>query len=117
MTKAKKSPKPRHEQPRQAAVNGVGSPSHVLTLPEAAAYLRLHEEDVVRLVNEQGLPSRRLGNEWRFLKAAIDRWLSNPTQTGQGIWAAAGVLKDDPYLEQMLAEIERMRGRPAAVEN
>ena len=39
----------------------------VLTLAEAAAYLRLAEKDLVRLVCEQGLPGRRLGHEWRFL--------------------------------------------------
>jgi excisionase family DNA binding protein len=40
----------------------------VLTLAEAAAYLRFSEEDVVRLVHEQGLPGRRLDREWRFLR-------------------------------------------------
>jgi hypothetical protein len=33
-------------------------------------------------------------------------------QKNQGIWGAAGALKDDPYLDEMLSEIERMRGRP-----
>jgi len=90
----------------------------VLTLGEAAAYLRFSEPDVVRLVEQQGLPARRLGNEWRFLKAAIQNWLSAPVPQGQpqGIWAAAGALRDDPYLDEMLQEIERMRGRPAREE-
>jgi excisionase family DNA binding protein len=87
----------------------------VLTLAEAAAYLRLPDADVLRLVDEQGLPGRHVGAEWRFLKAAIQAWLSTPAPPGrdQGIWAAAGALKDDPYLDEMLKEIERMRGRPA----
>jgi len=87
-----------------------------LTLSEAATYLRLPEPDVVRLVEEQGLPSRRLGNEWRFLKGAIQAWLSMPAgkADAQGIWAAAGALRDDPYLEGMLKEFERMRDRPTA---
>lgn len=58
------------------AANGPTQPD-VLTLAEAAAYLRLTEEDVLRLVNEQALPARRLGNEWRFLKAAVQHWLTH----------------------------------------
>jgi excisionase family DNA binding protein len=91
-----------------------GSPGEVLTLGEAAAYLRLPEADVLRLVAEQGLPARQLGTEWRFLKAAIQGWLSTPVSRSQkqGIWAAAGTLKDDPYLAEMLEELDRLRGRP-----
>ncbi len=107
--------KPRPSQP----VPPNGLTSDVLTLGEAAAYLRFSEADVMRLVEEQGLPARRLGNEWRFWKAAIQQWLSAPLPQGQpqGIWAAAGALRDDPYLEEMLQEIERMRGRPAQEES
>jgi excisionase family DNA binding protein len=91
----------------------------VLTLGEAATYLRLPEADVLRLVEEQALPARQLGKEWRFLKSAIQAWLSTPRTKNnqQGIWAAAGALKDDPYLEEMLKEIDRMRGRPLTEES
>src|SRR5277367_5054010 len=50
-------------------------PIEVLTLVEAAAYLRLTEADVLRMVDEQGLSARQLGKEWRFLKSAIQDWL------------------------------------------
>jgi excisionase family DNA binding protein len=86
----------------------------VLTLAEAAAYLRLSEADVLRLVNEQGLPVRRLGQEWRFLKAAIQDWLRSgtPPKSNKEAWLElAGVWKDDPYLEDMLKEIYQQRGR------
>jgi excisionase family DNA binding protein len=96
-----------------AEVNGPAL-GEVLTLSEAAAYLRLPEAEVVRLVNTQDLPGRLAGMEWRFLKSAIQAWLSTPSpkRPEQGIWAAAGALKDDPYLEELLEEIDRMRGRP-----
>src|SRR5256885_2078713 len=55
-----------------------GATGEVLTLSEAADYLRLPEPDVLRLVEEQDLPARQLGKEWRFLKAAIQAWLSTP---------------------------------------
>lgn len=90
----------------------------VLTLAEAAAYLRMPEADVRRWVQEQGLPARQLGEEWRFLKSAIQTWLSTPCTQGskKDIWSVAGSLKDDPYLEEMLKEIDRMRGRPSTEE-
>jgi excisionase family DNA binding protein len=102
--------------PTPLVVNG--PTGEVLTLDEAAAYLRLSEPDVLRLVKEQGLPARQLGKEWRFLKTAIQAWLCTPLSMGhkQGIWAAAGALKDDPYLPEMLKELDRMRGRPVTEE-
>ncbi len=106
--------------PKAAAVSVLNGPmAEVLTLPEAAAYLRLPEGDVLRLVDEQGLPARHAGTEWRFLKSAIQAWLSTPAPPGQGqgIWSVAGIAKDDPYLDEMLEEIERMRGRPESEED
>ena len=97
-----------------SAANGNPVQAEVLTLDEAAAYLRLPEADVLRLVEEQALPGRRLGNEWRFLKAAIQRWLSTPTPKGnKEAWMAlAGAWKDDPLVEAELQETYRRRGRP-----
>jgi excisionase family DNA binding protein len=94
------------------------SGGEVLTLHEAAAYLRLPEASVRRLVMEQGLPARQSGDEWRFLKRAIESWLSTPCirESKKDIWSVAGSLKDDPYLEEMLKEIDRMRGRPTTEE-
>src|SRR4051812_44231358 len=95
---------------------GNGPTTEVLTLAEAAAYLRLPESDVLRLVREQALPARRLANEWRFLKKAIEQWLSAPPLPGskEAILAVAGVWKDDPYVEEELKEILNNRGRPMA---
>ena len=49
--------------------------SEVLTLSEAAAYLRVPEAEVLRLAERQELPSRLVGAEWRFLKSALADWL------------------------------------------
>jgi hypothetical protein len=37
----------------------------VLTLAEAAAYLRVPATDVLHMVGAQGLPGRQFGTEWR----------------------------------------------------
>jgi len=95
-----------------------GLADEVLTLAEAASYLRLPEEEVLRMVSEQDLPARQVGAEWRFLKKAINCWLSQAfTATkSKGIWEAAGSWKNDPYLDDMLREIYRRRGRPMTEE-
>ncbi len=104
-------PKPKTPPP---TVNGGGVTPEVLTLTEAAAYLRLSEGDVIRLVQSQGLPGRFTGTEWRFLKPALQAWLSQPlpTPSKEAQLAAVGSWKDDPYLDEMLKEIYRQRGRP-----
>jgi excisionase family DNA binding protein len=113
--KAKRPTKPAPSVP-PIVVNEHGA--EVLTLPEAAAYLRLPEESVRQLVVEQGLPARHLGEEWRFLNQAIESWLSTLyiKENKEGIWAAAGSWKDDPYIDDMLKEIDRRRGRPVTEE-
>jgi excisionase family DNA binding protein len=109
-------PRTKPKPPTPAPVPVVMDPTtEVLTLTEAAAYLRLTEADVLRLVEEQALPVRRLGNEWRFLKAAIRDWLRTgpPPKSNKEAWRElAGAWKDDPYVDEELAEIYRRRGRP-----
>jgi excisionase family DNA binding protein len=55
-----------------------GALEEVLTLPEAAALLRV-PADVVRAKALAGeLPGRLLGEEWRFARAALLSWLAAP---------------------------------------
>jgi excisionase family DNA binding protein len=91
-----------------------GAIGEVLSLAEVAAYLRLSEPEIVRLVIEQGLPGRLAGAEWRFLKTAIQQWLGQPPprDSKEAQLAVVGSWKDDPYLETMLQEIYRKRKRP-----
>ena len=92
-----------------------GLSGEVLTLAEAATYLRLPEAEVVRLVHAQGLPGRSVSSEWRFLKAAIQHWLATASPTWEtrkaGILGLAGKYKEDTDLEQIVEEAYRQRGR------
>jgi excisionase family DNA binding protein len=47
----------------------------ILTLAEAAAYLRVSEVELAELAARNGLPARKLGGEWRFLRRALDDWM------------------------------------------
>ncbi len=84
----------------------------VLTLAEAAEYLRISESEIHNLIRQQGLPGRKIGDEWRFLKAGLQDWLRSPLIQKQRLMELAGAWKDDPYLDEMLKQIFEERGRP-----
>jgi hypothetical protein len=105
---------PRSHHPSTALDNGLQG--DVLTLPEAAAYLRLPEAEVVRSVQSQGLPGRCIAGEWRFLRSAIQHWLASGSPTWEmrkaEILDLAGKYRDDPDLESIVEDAYRRRGRP-----
>jgi excisionase family DNA binding protein len=104
--------KPRASDERS---NGIQEAPDVLTLDEAAAYLRVAPDAVLRMIGDEQLPARRFGSEWRFAKAAVQAWLaSGPPQAG--LMEEFGKMKDDPYLEEMLRDIYKRRGRPEVEE-
>ncbi len=115
MPRTKPKPKPTSLTPPSAGINSPAG--EVLSLSEAAAYLRLPEEEVLRLVREQELPGRQAGPEWRFLKAAIQAWLSQPVPKKKDFWeVSVGAWKDDPHAEEIMQEIYKQRGRPMTEE-
>jgi excisionase family DNA binding protein len=115
-TKGKGAKGPQNGPIPEAGKEFVDQPIEVLTLSEAAAYLRLAEEDVLRLATLQELPGRQIGNEWRFLKAALRDWLRTPARISgkDAFLALAGAWKDDPDVEAIVREAHRRRGRPMA---
>ena len=83
----------------------------VLTLEEAAAFLRVSEDAVVRLLVQQMLPGRQIEGQWRFLRAALADWLRE--QSGRAVLLSqAGALADDESLAGLRAAIYKERGRP-----
>jgi excisionase family DNA binding protein len=105
--------KPRKPGRRASAnANGPVAPlPEVLALPEAAVYLRVTEAELLRLVDDQALPGRPFGREWRFLKSAIQDWLKTPPKPGsrEAVLSTIGSMKGDPYLEGEVKEIYRKR--------
>lgn len=107
-TPAQRAKKPGQTPPRVAAPIA----GEVLTLAEAAAYLRVAENQLADLAARQDIPGRQIGGEWRFLKTALATWLATPVRKGKGFWETQfGALKDDPYLDEILRDIYRERGR------
>jgi excisionase family DNA binding protein len=56
----------------------------LLTTQQVAHYLKVDKFTIYRLVGLKKLPAFKVGNQWRFSKKMIDRWLmthSNMPQT------------------------------------
>jgi excisionase family DNA binding protein len=82
----------------------------VLTLEETSAYLRLPVETVLRQALEGNIPCRRIGEDWRFLKIAVDNWLSSRSNRSI-LLQQAGALADDETLPELRTMIYEARER------
>jgi excisionase family DNA binding protein len=80
----------------------------VLTLAEAAGYLRISEEALRKLAAEDAIPARKIGDEWRFWKHALEDWLAQcPPRKERYLPAPPLWYFEYPPVELMLAELER----------
>jgi len=107
----------------RATANGPSpAASEVLTLAEAATFLRLSEPVVQRLALDGRLPGRAAEGHWRFLRSALRIWLAGtdfakPLPAGthlsnkDRLLAVVGCLADDDTLDAMVEEIYRERKR------
>ncbi len=48
----------------------------MMTLREAAAYLRVHTSALERMADKGEIPALQIDGKWRFLKASIDEWVA-----------------------------------------
>lgn len=84
--------------------------TEVLTLTEAAEYLRLPEETLARQAARGAIPGQQVGDAWRFLKRALDDWLSRQDRRAL-LLQQAGALADDASLPALRAAIYTSRRR------
>ena len=86
----------------------------VLTLEEAARYLRVSKGAVQELDSQGRLPGQQVKGQWRFLKAALEEWLRGrrPIDSKTAMLQGFGAFKDDPALEEIVKDAMRARGRP-----
>lgn len=49
--------------------------SAVFTVKEVAAYLRVHQTTIYRLLRQGKIPAFKVGGDWRFKLDAINRWM------------------------------------------
>jgi excisionase family DNA binding protein len=83
-----------------------GQFAEVLTLGEAAAFLRVPEAELLTLAESHAIPAQRIGGEWRFLKKALAEWLRyGPDyfrESRRWPW-----LLEHPMLEELLFLLEK----------
>lgn len=48
----------------------------IMTTGEVAAYLRVHQTTIYRLLRNGEIPAFRVGSDWRFKSETIDRWMN-----------------------------------------
>jgi excisionase family DNA binding protein len=88
----------------------------VLTLEEASVYLQLSIETVLNQAVKGNIPGRKVENDWRFLKSAIDEWL-NTKNSSSILIAQAGAFADDDSLDRLRESIYQARERPEIDDN
>jgi excisionase family DNA binding protein len=49
--------------------------SEIMTLSEVAAYLKIAEKTVSRMITRGEIPCTKVASQWRFMKSMIDDWL------------------------------------------
>jgi len=84
----------------------------VMTLEEAARYLRLPKIKIAQLAAEGIIPARRIGDAWRFLKSAVDDWLQPHKNSWEMMREQIGVFAHDETLPALRKTIYQARGRP-----
>jgi PTS system nitrogen regulatory IIA component len=61
--------------PEESIANGEMTDA-VMTLQEVAAYLKVSEKTILRMIQAGELPALKVSNQWRFVRAVIDDWLT-----------------------------------------
>jgi excisionase family DNA binding protein len=57
-------------------MNPLESDHEVLTVKELCDLLRVHQATVYKLVRQGKIPSFRVGNDWRFRRDLVERWMA-----------------------------------------
>ena len=79
----------------------------ILTLAEAAAYLRVSERDLAELADRNELPARKVAGEWRFLRRGLDYWLISRGRHPHELWLFdLHFLMDSALVEDLLHLLE-----------
>jgi excisionase family DNA binding protein len=86
--------------------------TEVLTLAEAARYLRVKKATLQDLVEQGSVPGRKVGSEWRFFRGALQAWLAGTPDYRTALVNQIGAFADDETLPELLKSIFAARGRP-----
>ena len=61
----------------------VDSPPEILTIAEAAQYLRISLSSLYKLAQDGKIPAQKVGKHWRFHRQTLTDWIANGKLTFQ----------------------------------
>ncbi|MGD8584423.1 MAG: helix-turn-helix domain-containing protein [Chloroflexota bacterium] len=64
----------------------------ILTVQEAAEYLKLAQSTIYRLCQNNQLPARKIGGAWRLSRRGLDEWIANYDNPA---WYSEMMVEDD----------------------
>jgi excisionase family DNA binding protein len=85
--------------------------SDVLTLEEAATYLKLPKSVLEKQLTLGTIPGRNIGGHWRILMSALQDWLAKKNSSKATLLAMAGAFRDDETFPALLESIKENRKR------
>ncbi len=56
--------------------------SDIMTVAETADYLRIGKTTLYKMVRDGKIPAFKIGNQWRFKRDDIEKWLEKITEGG-----------------------------------
>lgn len=74
----------------------------LMTIKEAASYLRVNYSTLYKLVQKGKVPGSKVGGTWRFKKELLDDWLSWQHHQGKG---KVLVIDDDSRIREVLRDV------------
>jgi len=75
--------------------------TELITVEETAEYLRVTKKTIYRLLRRGAIPATKVGQQWRFDKAAIDEWLQ---QKSVGVKTNILVIDDEEVIRLLFKE-------------
>jgi excisionase family DNA binding protein len=84
--------------------------NELMTVKEAATYLRLNYMTIYKLAQKRRIPATKVGGNWRFKKEILDDWLERNATTDRG---TVLVVDDDPTIRDLLKEMTQKQGYSA----
>jgi excisionase family DNA binding protein len=80
----------------------------ILTLPEAAAYLRVPEGDLLKMAKDGMIPAQRIGDDWRFLRKALNDWMRYGGHSHWRKWPFhPEFFFESPFVDELLHLLEQ----------
>lgn len=85
-------------------------PQHedILTLPEAAAYLRVEEKGLAEMAEGGNVPARKVAGQWRFSRRGLEDWVRFPNlHPGEYLRLHPRWLLESPLIDELLHLLDR----------